>query len=59
MSAESLDHQTKTMEADEKLAGSVDIDVGDYIDPAQETKLLAKLDGAFVPIIMIVYLSCL
>jgi hypothetical protein len=29
-----------------------------YIDPAKEVKLLAKLDLAFVPIIMLVYLSC-
>ena len=29
-----------------------------YIDPAKEKKLLAKLDMAFTPIIMLVYLSC-
>jgi len=29
-----------------------------YIDPAKETKLLAKLDIFFVPVIMLVYLSC-
>ncbi|TVY65500.1 putative transporter, partial [Lachnellula suecica] len=29
-----------------------------YIDPAKEVKLLAKLDLAFTPIIMLVYLSC-
>jgi hypothetical protein len=29
-----------------------------YIDPAKEIKLLAKLDLAFIPIIMLVYLSC-
>lgn len=28
------------------------------IDPAEERKLLAKLDCVFVPIIMVVYLSC-
>lgn len=28
------------------------------IDPAEEQKLLAKLDSVFVPIIMVVYLSC-
>lgn len=28
------------------------------IDPAEERKLLAKLDSVFVPIIMVVYLSC-
>lgn len=29
-----------------------------YIDPAAEKKLLLKLDAFFVPIIMLVYLSC-
>lgn len=29
-----------------------------YIDPAKEVKLLAKLDLAFTPIIMLLYLSC-
>lgn len=29
-----------------------------HLDPVKETKLLAKLDLAFVPIIMLVYLSC-
>lgn len=29
------------------------------IDPAEEQKLLAKLDSVFVPIIMVVYLSCM
>jgi hypothetical protein len=29
-----------------------------YIDPAKEKKLLAKLDIAFTPIIMLLYLSC-
>ena len=28
------------------------------IDPVKEVKLLAKLDLAFTPIIMLVYLSC-
>ncbi|KAF1344995.1 major facilitator superfamily domain-containing protein [Delphinella strobiligena] len=46
----------KVVEADEKIAGSVD--EVDPIDPAKEKKLLAKLDIAFVPIIMVVYLSC-
>lgn len=27
-----------------------------HIDPAKETKLLAKLDAAFTPVIMLVYL---
>lgn len=29
-----------------------------YVDPVKEKKLLAKLDLAFTPIIMLVYLSC-
>lgn len=29
-----------------------------YVDPIKEVKLLAKLDLAFTPIIMMVYLSC-
>ncbi|GAB7351838.1 hypothetical protein MBLNU459_g2398t1 [Dothideomycetes sp. NU459] len=48
----------KAVEHEEKTAGSIDIDVGDSIDPARERKLLAKLDLAFVPVIMVVYLSC-
>ena len=29
-----------------------------WIDPAKEKKLLAKLDLFFIPVIMLVYLSC-
>lgn len=29
-----------------------------YIEPAKEAKLLAKLDLAFTPVIMLVYLAC-
>ena len=29
-----------------------------YVDPVKEVKLLAKLDLAFTPVIMLVYLSC-
>lgn len=29
-----------------------------HLDPAKEKKLLAKLDFAFVPVIMFAYLSC-
>ena len=36
----------------------VDGDMEDHIDPARERKLLAKLDIFFVPVIMLVYLSC-
>lgn len=41
--------------------GSTDYEQGDVdiqIDPAKEKKLLAKLDIALTPIIMLVYLSC-
>lgn len=37
---------------------TVDGDMEDHIDPARERKLLAKLDVFFVPVIMLVYLSC-
>jgi hypothetical protein len=29
-----------------------------YVDPIKEVKLLVKLDLAFTPVIMLVYLSC-
>lgn len=35
-----------------------DVQVGEFIAPASEKKLLAKLDAVFVPIIMVTYLSC-
>lgn len=35
-----------------------DSEIEVYIDPAKEVKLLAKLDLAFTPVIMLVYLSC-
>ena len=35
-------------------AGATDM----HIDRAKEIKLLAKLDLAFIPVIMLVYLSC-
>lgn len=49
--------------ADEKLPASdgqleTSSSTNLYIDPAKEVKLLAKLDMFFVPIIMVVYLSC-
>lgn len=40
---------------EETAVGDID-DVG--LDPAKEKKLLMKLDMAFVPIIMLTYLSC-
>lgn len=41
--------------ADETCAGEA-LDV--VLDPQKEQKLLVKLDMAFVPIIMLTYLSC-
>jgi hypothetical protein len=38
----------------EDSKGEVDL----HVDRAKEIKLLAKLDLAFTPIIMLVYLSC-
>lgn len=40
------------------LGHTDDSDIDVYIDPAKEVKLLAKLDLAFTPVIMLVYLSC-
>ncbi|KAI4841677.1 MFS general substrate transporter [Aureobasidium sp. EXF-8845] len=37
---------------------TVDVQLGEFIDPAREKKLLAKLDLALVPIIMLTYLAC-
>ena len=37
---------------------AVDVQLGEFIDPAREKKLLAKLDLALVPIIMLTYLAC-
>lgn len=37
---------------------AVDVQLGEFIDPAREKKLLAKLDLALVPIIMVTYLAC-
>lgn len=48
----------KSLHYDVKPSDSLD-DISELtIDPKAETKLLAKLDTAFVPIIMLVYLSC-
>ncbi|KAJ9630862.1 hypothetical protein H2203_001387 [Taxawa tesnikishii (nom. ined.)] len=53
------DVENKVMASDEKQAGSLYVDNGEeMLDSARETKLLAKLDAAFVPVIMVVYLSC-
>jgi hypothetical protein len=37
---------------------TVDVQLGEFIDPVREKKLLAKLDLALVPIIMLTYLAC-
>lgn len=37
---------------------AIDVQLGEFIDPAREKKLLAKLDLALVPIIMLTYLAC-
>lgn len=47
--------QEGEMTVDEESNGeSLDVE----LDPAMERKLLLKLDMAFVPIIMLTYLSC-
>lgn len=56
-----MDHTLeKNSTAVVKPDSDFDVDSGseEIIDPAVEAKLLAKLDTAFVPIIMLVYLSC-
>jgi len=56
-----MDHRLdKSSSAVVKPASDFDVDSGseEIIDHAAETKLLAKLDLALVPIIMLVYLSC-
>lgn len=55
-------HSLENKEAaftDDNARSSTEVGLGEEtIDPARETKLLAKLDLFFVPIIMVVYLSC-
>jgi hypothetical protein len=43
-----------TEEANYAIAESLDV----VLDPKKEAKLLVKLDAAFVPIIMLTYLTC-
>lgn len=52
--------QEPSKDAQEDIAqGIVDIDLQNVVlDPKKERKLLVKLDLAFVPIIMLTYLSC-
>jgi len=52
----------KTVSVEKEPTGVIDHSSNEgedefYIDPAKEVKLLAKLDLAFVPIIMLLYLS--
>lgn len=47
---------TKTDSLDNNLSNETDGEF--YVDPVKEVKLLAKLDLAFTPVIMLVYLSC-
>lgn len=50
--------QTKEFSSDEKHDAGSQIEGGEVIDPSKEKKLLMKLDMGFVPVIMVVYLSC-
>ncbi|KAL1630187.1 hypothetical protein SLS54_001047 [Diplodia seriata] len=60
MESPAQDPESKSPVYDAKQ-GPQDAESGDIqpllIDPAKETKLLAKLDAAFTPVIMLVYLS--
>lgn len=68
MSEEKNEYVDQPRSGDEKLPveeeekGALDTTFGTtediQLDPAKEKKLLAKLDLAFVPIIMFAYLSC-
>lgn len=51
----SLEKPIEQASPEETAIGDID-DV--VLDPAKEKKLLMKLDMAFVPIIMLTYLSC-
>ncbi len=56
--------KTDSLDNVEKSASGVDNNLSNetdeefYVDPVKEVKLLAKLDLAFTPVIMLVYLSC-
>lgn len=53
---------TKTMKPDvENQSPGIDVNDSEdefHVDPVKEVKLLVKLDLAFTPVIMLVYLSC-
>ncbi|KAH1478702.1 hypothetical protein KXX06_005419, partial [Aspergillus fumigatus] len=60
-----LSLQKPSKDAPEDIGQGIDIDINIDIDlanvvldPQKERKLLLKLDLAFVPIIMVTYLSC-
>ncbi|KAH8772944.1 high-affinity nicotinic acid transporter-like protein [Hyaloscypha finlandica] len=55
--ADSLDNAEKSASGLENNLSS-ETDEEFYVDPVKEVKLLAKLDLAFTPVIMLVYLSC-
>ena len=56
--------KTDSLDKVEKSASGLDNNLSNetdeefYVDPVKEVKLLAKLDLAFTPVIMLVYLSC-
>jgi hypothetical protein len=51
--------QEPSKDAQEDIDQGIDIDLQNVVlDPKKERKLLLKLDLAFVPIIMLTYLSC-
>ncbi len=54
--AESLDRAEKSASGLDPILTESDDEF--YVDPVKEVKLLAKLDLAFTPVIMLVYLSC-
>ena len=56
----SVEETTEGMDSNHSIekTATVNGDMEDHIDPARERKLLAKLDLFFVPVIMLVYLSC-
>lgn len=59
LTAENLStKETNNMEKRQSSTDEVVEPTTEIIDPVEERKLLAKLDAVFVPIIMIVYLSC-
>jgi len=53
---ESLDNAEKSASGLENNLNETDHEF--HVDPVKEVKLLAKLDLAFTPVIMLVYLSC-